>query len=322
MTQGTYSIIVALLITICIIGVDEEEEVEGTEFFTLEEEERYTRRFDNGYDLPDPKYERWLRIHHPIAASVLSQSVTTSLLEGSSATPVHINLQLVPPVQQSRNDDSSTSHSLVEQSSSSLPLTDQAMLSGTPSSTGSVSGPKRSPLAELVNTPRISQDKRSKTGRARVLTSTECIRAFEEKEEQKRLAQEEKEKRKVERELKRRQKEEEAQRKKDEKARKAATRQRGKEAVQTSKQQHKQAQSSSKRKGDSSSTSRAKRSRTVENADNEIDSNRCCTCFGLFSDDVGTEREWLKCSCGRWIHEDCVDEDDINIDATKLCPLC
>jgi len=49
----------------------------------------------------------------------------------------------------------------------------------------------------------------------------------------------------------------------------------------------------------------------VENADNEIDSNQCCTCFGLFS--VRTEREWLKCHCGRWIHEECVDEDDITV---------
>jgi len=46
-------------------------------------------------------------------------------------------------------------------------------------------------LAELVNTSRIPQDKQTNTGPARVLTSTECIRAFEEKEEEKRLAQEE-----------------------------------------------------------------------------------------------------------------------------------
>jgi len=48
----------------------------------------------------------------------------------------------------------------------------------------------------------------------------------------------------------------------------------------------------------------------------------CCTCFGLFGDDLGTEREWLRCKCGRWIHEDCIDEDDVNGDATNLCPLC
>ena len=80
-----------------------------------------------------------------------------------------------------------------------LALTDESIPSGTP---GSVTTPRRSPLAELVNTPRITQDKQTKTANARVLTSTECIRVFEEKEEQKRLAQEEKQKRKAERELK------------------------------------------------------------------------------------------------------------------------
>ena len=88
--------------------------------------------------------------------------------------------------------------------------------------------------------------------------------------------------------------------------------------MQANKQQHKQAQSS-KRKATGSITPRH---RAAENADNEIDSNRCCTCFGFYSDDFGTEREWLKCCCGRWIHEECVDENDINSSATKLCPLC
>ena len=144
----------------------------------------------------------------------------------------------------------------------------------TPRSAGSASLHKRSPLAELVNTPRITRDKRTKTGSARVLTSTECIRVFEEKEEQKRLALEEKQKRKEERE-KKKQKEQELLRKKEEKERKAATKEvkrREKDAMQASKQQHKQAQSS-KRAAASLATSQAKKSRTAENADDEIDSN-------------------------------------------------
>ena len=59
-----------------------------------------------------------------------------------------------------------------------------------------MSNHKHSPLAEQVNTPRITEDKQIKTGSARVLTSIECIRSFEEKEEQKRLAQEGKKRRK------------------------------------------------------------------------------------------------------------------------------
>ena len=42
-----------------------------------------------------------------------------------------------------------------------------------------------------------------------------------------------------------------------------------------------------KRKSSSQIGSVAKRSRN--NADEEIDANRCCVCFGLYSDDAGTE---------------------------------
>ena len=28
---------------------------------------------------------------------------------------------------------------------------------------------------------------------------------------------------------------------------------------------------------------------------------------GTYLDDVDTGRQWLECSCTRWIHEDCID---------------
>ena len=65
----------------CTLEVDEQEEVEEIDVFSnnvsieakflAEEEELYTRHFENGYDLLDPKYERWLRIHHPIVAATV-----------------------------------------------------------------------------------------------------------------------------------------------------------------------------------------------------------------------------------------------------------
>ena len=66
---------------------------------------------------------------------------------------------------------------------------------GTPSSGSSRSlfeTIKWSPLAKLVNVPKIDSQKKVKTGKARVLTSNECIKAFEEKEEKKQLAEEDK----------------------------------------------------------------------------------------------------------------------------------
>ncbi len=49
----------------------------------------------------------------------------------------------------------------------------------------------------------------------------------------------------------------------------------------------------------------------------QLFSDACCVCFGLYYDDYGTRREWLQCTCGRGIHEDCIDV----LDNDKLCPV-
>ena len=44
--------------------------------------------------------------------------------------------------------------------------------------------------------------------------------------------------------------------------------------------------------------------------------------FGCFAEDASTQREWIMCSCTRWIHGDCIDNDDVDIEKSALCPLC
>ena len=57
--------------------------------------------------------------------------------------------------------------------------------------------------------------------------------------------------------------------------------------------------------------------------DESIDTEECCACFGQYSDDIGTGREWLECACGRWVHEDCVENIVYDTNGKeKLCPLC
>lgn len=80
--------------------------------------------------------------------------------------------------------------------------------------------PMCSPLAELVNTPRLTKTSELKLA----MQESWMYQSFWRKEEQKWLDQEEKQKRKEERELKKKHKEDEMQRKKEEKAQKAATR--------------------------------------------------------------------------------------------------
>ena len=78
----------------------------------------------------------------------------------------------------------------------------------------------------------------------------------------------------------------------------------------------------SNRKCINSGSSRAKRRKATDNVDDEIDEDRCCTGFGVFSDDEGMAREWVMCSCNRWIHEDCIDPADVNDETSKVYPLC
>ena len=53
-----------------------------------------------------------------------------------------------------------------------------------------------------------------------------------------------------------------------------------------------------------------------------IDTDECYACLGTYEEDLDTDRDWLQCCCGRWIHEDCVDIDDADNSSGRLCPLC
>ena len=149
-----------------LLDIDEQEVFNGiyedshsAPLFSAEEEVLFSRRFENGYDLPDPKYLSWLRMHHPIAASVLSETVSTGPFGGPRVTPVHVNIQSDPVIESLpiANVDSSpiVDNSLIVEDSpvveTPVPLRSvthsTSILSATPSSTGSVSLPKRSPLA-------------------------------------------------------------------------------------------------------------------------------------------------------------------------------
>lgn len=125
--------------------------------------------------------------------------------------------------------------------------------------------------------------------------------------------------------------EEEAKRKAEVKAQKAALReakQCEKEAQQRMKQQEKDAKRREKEaKGKGPAKRKSENPRPIQkkvrnDADEEIDDGRCCICFGTYVDDAGTDRNWIMCSCGRWMHEDCMDDGDVDYSTNKLCPLC
>ena len=60
-------------------------------------------------------------------------------------------------------------------------------------------------------------------------------------------------------------------------------------------------------------------------ADENVDSNVCCACFSNYEDNIlaGSGAVRNSCTCGRWLHENCVEEckeDDQGND--RMCPLC
>ena len=140
---------------------------------------------------------------------------------------------------------------------------------------------------------------------------------MKEKEEKKIQVAYEKEKRKQEREQKRKEKEEEQKKKAAEKARKAAE----KEAEKARKEQEKAERAKMKARVEqekavkagkkrnlttsgrgNSSWQKRKRSSDMERS---INTDECCVCLGTYLEDLDTDRDWLQCCCGRWIHEDC-----------------
>lgn len=185
--------------------------------FSREEEMKYARRFQEGYDIYDPRYLDWLSLHHlesarannetPITISCTFTSsstyIQTSPLQSTSTVvnaPKSAPHSLSTPSREGVvNPTRLTYNQLTPTSNSSVPL---STYSCTPSSCSSGNSEKRSPLSELINVPNINNRKTVKTGSARVLTSNECLKAFEEKEQKKRLEAEEKQKRKEEREQK------------------------------------------------------------------------------------------------------------------------
>ena len=65
---------------------------------------------------------------------------------------------------------------------------------------------------------------------------------------------------------------------------------------------------------------RPKRVRFAESE--EIDTNQCSMCFCAYEEDEG-ESDWVECACGRWIHEDCIEECVVGcIGKERICPIC
>ena len=163
---------------------------------------------------------------------------------------------------------------------------------------------------------------------ARVLTSAKSMRLLEEKEAQKRREPEEKEQWRLERKEK---KEEEKKQKAEARVLKAAE----KHTKQGEKGRRGPKRKAPSGKGDSVNNENGngaepvrKKARVVNERAHEtftIDINQCCVCFIHYQDDVAEAngRNWIACSCGHWLHEDCsLIEPEMIPTSEEFCPNC
>ena len=346
--------------------------IQDKDSFSPEKEELFSHRFEEDYDVYDDEYVSWLRVRHPeaVPTSVVQFFPDTPAVASDDENPSLLSSPL--PTGSSRNSPVLSPETPTPVGSISPPCSSPTMLiPHTPvASCSSSSTPKRSPLATITNCPSSSTPKSSvtilskhlspvavpvkevKTGKARVLTSRECIEMLDEKRRKKEREATEKEERKKERERKKTEKEELARRKKEaqleRKKKKAAA---SKENMEVTVKKVTRAVSACNTR---SSVAKSGRTTSESSVDplpvptlshcatpaapvspsavlpgpsspltsdvDEEESYECSFCYYAYCDDG---KEWLKCTCGRWVHEQCMEDvilDDQGLE--RFCPFC
>ena len=216
------------------------------------------------------------------------------------------------------------------------PLWTRGEIPGTRSST------PQSALAKHLQPVSFFQTGPKKTGKARVLTSSDCLEMLEEKRKKKELEQAEKENRKKAKEEEKKEKDLLLRKKKEEQERKKVAREKKKEeqelqrierekkkadkgkkkatpARQQASRDRQQRLSTSIPDNGEASTSSAQLGSSSGDPD-AGESEECSFCFQPFTCDG---LQWVQCACARWVHESCLE--DIFLDDNgkeRFCPFC
>ena len=265
------------------------------------------------------------RIHaSPLSISV-SCSASTSVPPSSAPLSVIVSCSATASAQ-----ETPPLTSTVCSTEASVPMTPQSSRSPATMSTPSSALSRHLQPISLLQ-PSNSQ----KTGRARVLTSADCLKMLEEKKEKKRLEIEEKEQRKRDREQ--RKKERELAQKQKREERELQLRKKREAAAARKKAPAKRACKRSKRVlcdglgvsataltsvGASPALPSIVHSPdgTVSSGEDGASECECPFCHESYSDGG---QDWIKCVCGRWVHEECVEDIHHDSDGQEIfCPFC
>ena len=259
----------------------------------------YERRYEEGYDLFDEGYYVWLKKNHPLYAKEWHK---TAVRQQPPSTTVNTTVA----------NAVSTITSVATQSQNVSQTLQTTLASGT-----SQQHYMSKYLVQYVAPPVQKTGKRV-TG-ARVLTSDECYKMLEEKEELKRKEQEEKEQRKLAREQKRKQKQEQLAEKR-------------KKKTLNKSNVNNRVGGKGKGKTVQTKTSNDVDSNDTEDEEHHIDENEdqdcvCPECNGTWEQDKkkNNRAAWVTCSCLKWLHEKCTiqrpHDEDIDIDV-YFCSDC
>ena len=152
--------------------------------------------------------------------------------------------------------------------------------------------------------------KQIRLGGARVLTSEECIKIMQEKENVKKQKELEIQKRKDERERKKREK--------AAKEKLIKEKQKGREATKSKTNSVTKDDIATNTKNTQKGKGKAPVQAPIEDNDTH-NSETCPICKQSFEDVEFKMGDWLKCDCGQWLHEDCLFYD---FTEPYLCPEC
>ena len=229
------------------------------------DEELYTKRLEEGYDIFDEKYVRWLLLKHP-------DKVHSDWLENM-------------PSSSKQSSNVILNYSNVYEALNRKRKHQRPVVLGPP-----VLDKQKNYISKYliqeVTVPK-QKTKQVRVSGARVLTSDECMKIVQEREDAKKEKALQMQKRKEEREAKKRKQE-------------------------TSKEgKSKQNKGTPKGKG---------KQKAKVNVSETMDVNKCPICDMKWEDDDGENGEWLGCGCGQWLHEECIDYDFEN--PHLICPNC
>ena len=161
-------------------------------------------------------------------------------------------------------------------------------------------------------TPTSRRQATNRVSGLRVLTSSEGLAILKEKEDKKKQELEEKKRRKEEREQKKKEKEELMKKKAENKNK-------------TTKKRKATTRSSCSKRQKSHNSNAVEPSQSAVTSDTHIDDSVCCECGQSYEDDArqGSGAEWVQCSCSRWLHEECINEVDLDTCGNEvLCSFC